>query len=428
MSEEDGKPGAHGGSDDGEEIRSAPEDHGEGGEKHEDKDEKPPQAGAEQRFTREKDLWERKKSQYEPKGHAEEKRPLVQKEVILWEKDRGKTAGYLGPHKNFPGDEKQYQGEYGAAKASTGLLWGKAEAKSVAKLDLDKRILDLTPIKAGAEGALAHVDAEGDFDLGKWVKGFFKKNKGSRSSDSPAGGGGGGPFAARVGDPTGHGSPLAPGIGSPNVLIGGMPAWRAGVDMHMCPIVKGVVPDVGGMVAMGAPTVFINKMPACRAGDQVMEIPGGPNPIVMGCSTVMIGAGGGGGGGKKGGKSDGGSEGKGGGGTGLKLHGEGQGDLGYAKAEIEGSIVVNAERAEAVLKAGAMVAAAHGQVQGSLTIPLWGSHSITLGGTAEGSAGSLGLEGKAGAGFSKEEGWHAGAELKGAAGLGGGLGFSIGVR
>ncbi len=35
------------------------------------------------------------------------------------------------------------------------------------------------------------------------------------------------PQAARVSDMTGHGSPLAPGIGSPTVLVGFMPAWRA---------------------------------------------------------------------------------------------------------------------------------------------------------------------------------------------------------
>ncbi len=35
------------------------------------------------------------------------------------------------------------------------------------------------------------------------------------------------PLAARTTDVTGHGSPLAPGPGSPTVLIGMMPAWRA---------------------------------------------------------------------------------------------------------------------------------------------------------------------------------------------------------
>lgn len=35
------------------------------------------------------------------------------------------------------------------------------------------------------------------------------------------------PPAARVADPTGHGPPLNPGPGSPDILIGYMPAWRA---------------------------------------------------------------------------------------------------------------------------------------------------------------------------------------------------------
>jgi uncharacterized Zn-binding protein involved in type VI secretion len=74
-----------------------------------------------------------------------------------------------------------------------------------------------------------------------------------------------------------------------NVMIGSMPAWRALMDFHACPIVKGVVPDVGGVVMMGSPTVLINDMMACRMMDIVMEIPGGPNPIMMGCPTVMIG-------------------------------------------------------------------------------------------------------------------------------------------
>ena len=97
------------------------------------------------------------------------------------------------------------------------------------------------------------------------------------------------PPAARITDLTTHGSPLVPGIGSLNVMIGDLPAWRILMDFHACPIVKGVVPDVGGMVMMGSPTVLINDMMACRVGDIVVEIPGGPNPIAMGCMTVMIG-------------------------------------------------------------------------------------------------------------------------------------------
>src|SRR5215471_11441409 len=95
--------------------------------------------------------------------------------------------------------------------------------------------------------------------------------------------------AARVTDLTTHGSPLAPGSGSANVLIGSMPAWRAQMDFHACPIVKGFVPDVGGMVMVGSPTVLINSMMACRVMDMVVEIPGGPNPITMGATNVCIG-------------------------------------------------------------------------------------------------------------------------------------------
>ncbi len=96
------------------------------------------------------------------------------------------------------------------------------------------------------------------------------------------------PPAARVGDLTSHGTPLSPGPGSVDVLIGGMPAWRAGADFHTCPLVTGVVPHVGGMVAMGSTTVLINNLPAARQGDMITE-GGPPNSIVMGCPTVLIG-------------------------------------------------------------------------------------------------------------------------------------------
>lgn len=91
-----------------------------------------------------------------------------------------------------------------------------------------------------------------------------------------------------MGDPTSHGTPLSPGPGSSNVLIGGKPAWRAATDFHACPLVTGVVPHVGGIVAMGSTTVFINNLPAARQGDMIVES-GPPNSIVMGEPTVMIG-------------------------------------------------------------------------------------------------------------------------------------------
>jgi uncharacterized Zn-binding protein involved in type VI secretion len=101
------------------------------------------------------------------------------------------------------------------------------------------------------------------------------------------------PPAARITDITTHGSPLAPGPGSENVLIGGLPAWRAVIDQHACPAASITGADGVGSVMMGSPTVMINGQMACRLGDIVIEKPGlamGPaNPIVMGCMTVLIG-------------------------------------------------------------------------------------------------------------------------------------------
>lgn len=96
------------------------------------------------------------------------------------------------------------------------------------------------------------------------------------------------PMAARMGDLTSHGTPLAPGPGSVNVLIGGQPAWRAVTDSHLCPLVTVLVPHVGGVVAIGSTTVLINNLPAARQGDLIVEA-GPPNAIAMGCPTVIIG-------------------------------------------------------------------------------------------------------------------------------------------
>ena len=100
--------------------------------------------------------------------------------------------------------------------------------------------------------------------------------------------------AARVTDPTTHGSvPLSPGPGSATVMIDNLPAWRAVIDQHACPLASISGPDGVGNVVMGSPTVFIDNQMACRQGDIVVEKPGlamGPmNPITMGCPTVLIG-------------------------------------------------------------------------------------------------------------------------------------------
>jgi uncharacterized Zn-binding protein involved in type VI secretion len=155
--------------------------------------------------------------------------------------------------------------------------------------------------------------------------------------------------AARMGDMTAHGSPLAGSPGCPTVLIGGMPAWRGlsaaaaatlmaaavevatdvaksaaiataasgtpggpaaqlklaetavsgvtkmtslmtslGGDMHTCPIVKVVIPDGPGMVTVCSQTVMIGGAGAARLGDPIQEATN-VSSIVMGEMTVLIG-------------------------------------------------------------------------------------------------------------------------------------------
>ncbi len=66
------------------------------------------------------------------------------------------------------------------------------------------------------------------------------------------------------------------------------PAARVG-DMHVCPMVTGTVPHIGGPVMPpGTPTVLIAGMPAACVGDMV-TCAGPPDSIVAGSSSVMIG-------------------------------------------------------------------------------------------------------------------------------------------
>ncbi|EON78221.1 hypothetical protein ADIS_1418 [Lunatimonas lonarensis] len=68
----------------------------------------------------------------------------------------------------------------------------------------------------------------------------------------------------------------------------GSPAARI-TDMHVCPMVTGTVPHVGGPVLPpGEPTVFIGGMPAARVGD-LATCTGPPDSIVAGSATVLIG-------------------------------------------------------------------------------------------------------------------------------------------
>jgi uncharacterized Zn-binding protein involved in type VI secretion len=160
--------------------------------------------------------------------------------------------------------------------------------------------------------------------------------------------------AARLTDNVAHPLPgiLGPGPGSPNVLIGFLPAWRgvlaavaaalqgpkqasdiaiksletaskaaagtpgapaaiaaeqagkaaaaaamgslitgaaAGADIHMCAVPLPIPPHGPGVVIDGSQTVIINFLPACRLGDTLLEALGPPDKIVKGETTVIIG-------------------------------------------------------------------------------------------------------------------------------------------
>lgn len=53
-------------------------------------------------------------------------------------------------------------------------------------------------------------------------------------------------------------------------------------------MVTGVVPHVGGPIAMGCPTVLIGSLPAARLGDPTTCV-GPPGTIAFGSPTVLIG-------------------------------------------------------------------------------------------------------------------------------------------
>ena len=160
--------------------------------------------------------------------------------------------------------------------------------------------------------------------------------------------------AARITDAVAHPLPpvLTGGPGSPNVLIGNLPAWRGiplasagailsakavsetgikaaeaatlaaagtpglpaaklaeettkataaasmsstivsgagGADIHNCATPLPVPPHGPGVVISGSLTVLINGLPASRLGDTIVEALGPPNKILAGCATVLIG-------------------------------------------------------------------------------------------------------------------------------------------
>lgn len=68
----------------------------------------------------------------------------------------------------------------------------------------------------------------------------------------------------------------------------GNPAARI-TDFHVCPMVTGTVPHVGGpILPPGEATVLIGGMPAALVGDMCV-CTGPPDSIAMGSTTVLIG-------------------------------------------------------------------------------------------------------------------------------------------
>ncbi|MDX1473319.1 MAG: PAAR domain-containing protein [Reinekea sp.] len=68
-----------------------------------------------------------------------------------------------------------------------------------------------------------------------------------------------------------------------------MPPAARLTDLHVCPMVTGIVPHVGGPVTgPGIPTVLIGSLPAAVVGDMCTCV-GPPDTIAKGSATVMIG-------------------------------------------------------------------------------------------------------------------------------------------
>lgn len=68
----------------------------------------------------------------------------------------------------------------------------------------------------------------------------------------------------------------------------GLPAARV-TDMHLCPLVTGIVPHVGGpLLPPGAVTTLIGGLPAARVGDLATCV-GPPDVVALGSLSVLIG-------------------------------------------------------------------------------------------------------------------------------------------
>ena len=68
-----------------------------------------------------------------------------------------------------------------------------------------------------------------------------------------------------------------------------MPPAARITDMHVCPMVTGVVPHVGGPILPPCcPTVLTGGLPQARVGDMLVCV-GPPDVIALGSFTVLVG-------------------------------------------------------------------------------------------------------------------------------------------
>ncbi len=67
-----------------------------------------------------------------------------------------------------------------------------------------------------------------------------------------------------------------------------MPFAARLLDFHICPMVTGIVPHVGGpIIGPCVPNVLIGELPASVVGDEAL-CEGPPDTIIKGSTTVMI--------------------------------------------------------------------------------------------------------------------------------------------
>ncbi|AYV45134.1 hypothetical protein CFHF_04035 [Caulobacter flavus] len=66
-----------------------------------------------------------------------------------------------------------------------------------------------------------------------------------------------------------------------------MPPAARITDLHTCPMVTGVVPHVGGPIALGSPNVFSGKLPQARVGDMAVCV-GPPDVVAKGSAGVFV--------------------------------------------------------------------------------------------------------------------------------------------